>query len=302
MSFSAKVKEELAIHTGGVGRHCLLAGLYALLNNNDVIKSKFGLDIISIYTENEYLAIHFSQMVKNAFNHMPEVFIRTNIKSRRKYYYILICDRVVISKLLKAISSPLIMNQDCCKRYYLKSVFISNASITNPDKNYHLEYVFSGEQSAETVQALLLGFELKSKMIVRKKNYVVYIKDGEKISENLGLISAHQNMLEFEGLRVFKTVSNDVNRQVNCETANMAKTAKAFVSLQEDIELIEERRGLGVLSKPLREIAELRLEYPNATLKEIGEMLKSPISKSGVNHRLRKISEIAEKLRREIYG
>ena len=302
MSFSAKVKEELTLHNSGVGRHCLLAGLYAIVNNSAELKLKFGLENITLYTENEFLAANFMHIVKNAFNYMPEVFVRTNKKSGRKYYYISVCEQPVVSKLLKALNSPLILNQDCCKRYYLKNVFISNASITDPGKNYHLEYVFSDEKNAEIVHGLLSGYELKPRMIIRKKSYVVYIKDGEKISENLGLINAHQSMLEFESLRVFKTVSNDINRQVNCETANMAKTARAFVSLQEDIQIVEANMGIASLSKPLREIAELRLENPNATLKEIGEMLNPPISKSGVNHRLRKISEIAEKLRGDMYG
>jgi len=302
MSFSAGVKGELALNAGDVGRHCLLAGLYAIFNNNELIRAEFGLENISIYTENEYLAVSFSHILKNAFNHIPEVFIRTNRKSGRKYYYMLVGNSLVASKIIKALHDPSIINRDCCKRYYLRSSFISNASITDPGKNYHLEYVFSNKDSAEIINNLLSGFDLKPKVIARKKSYVVYIKDGEKISENLGLINAHKSMLEFEGLRVFKTVSNDINRQVNCETANMAKTAKAYVSLQEDIGFIENRRGLGMLSKPLREIAELRLEYPNATLKEIGEMLNPPISKSGVNHRLRKISEIAEKLRGDRHG
>jgi len=302
MSFSARVKEELVLNNSEPGRHCMLAGLYAVLNNNAAVRSKFSLENICIYTENEYLALHFTKMVENAFNHKAEVFIKTNIKSRRKYYYIVICSQLVVSKLLKAIDSPLLLNQDCCKRYYLKTAFVSNASITDPNKNYHLEYVFNNKDNAEIVYNLLSGYELKPKMIIRKKNYVVYIKDGEKVSEVLGLINAHKSMLELESLRVFKTVSNDINRQVNCETANMAKTAKAFVSLQEDIEFLEEKIGISALSKPLREIAELRLEYPNATLKEIGEMLNPPISKSGVNHRLRKISEIAEKLRGGING
>jgi len=131
---------------------------------------------------------------------------------------------------------------------------------------------------------------------------VIYIKDGEKISQIFGLIGAGKHLLDFESLRVLKTVSNEINRKVNCETANIAKTAKAFVAFQEDIEYIEKIKGISYLSEPLRAVSELKLEYPSATLKEIGEMLIPPISKSGVNHRLRKISEIAEKLRSGLNG
>jgi len=300
MSYSAMVKNELAGFDKDIGRHCLISSLYAFTQTSVQIIETCKQRHLILNTDNFILADRFFSLAEAAFGFKLEVSVRTNSKTNKKHYLLFLTGDNA-ERLLKAAGSSMILKQPCCKQAYIKSLFLNSASVSDPGKNYHLEFVFSQENVAAELIDVLEYFEIKSKLIVRKKNYVVYIKDGEKISQVFGLIGARKHLLDFENLRVFKTVSNEVNRKVNCETANMAKTAKAFVSFQEDIEYIEKTKGFAYLKGPLKEVAELKLEYPGATLKEIGELLNPPISKSGVNHRLRKISDIANKLRRELH-
>lgn len=301
MSYSAMLKSELANLGRDVVRHCLICELYAIIRTSAQVCEKYGQAFISLSCENIFLASKFSNLLYAAFGFRAEVSVRTSSKSKKQHFLIFASGDNAV-KVLKAIRSSMLLKQACCKQAYLKGVFLCCASVSDPGKNYHLEFVFYNNDTAKELMDILEYFEVSSKLTKRKKSYVAYIKDGEKISQVLGLLGAGKQLLDFENLRVFKTVSNEVNRKVNCETANMAKTAKAFVSFQEDIEYIEKTRGISYLSKPLKEVAELKLEHTSATLKEIGELLTPPISKSGVNHRLRKISEIADELRGDLYG
>ena len=157
------------------------------------------------------------------------------------------------------------------------------------------------EQQAEArqLQEVIAAFSIDVKIVVRKKYYVVYIKEGSQIVEILGVMEAHVALMELENIRILKEMRNSVNRQVNCETANINKTVSAAVKQLGDIAYIRDTVGLDFLPEALAEIAKLRLEMPDATLKELGENLSAPVGKSGVNHRLRKISTIAESLREE---
>ena len=170
-------------------------------------------------------------------------------------------------------------------------------SISNPEKTYHLEFVTHSEEYAVDLSKLINSYGLNSKVIQRKNSYIIYIKEGEQIVDLLNIIGAHSCLLELENIRIMKEMRNNVNRLVNCETANLSKTVNAAVRQVESIKLIQSQIGLQRLPKNLREIAELRLNYPDESLKELGEMLDPPVGKSGVNHRLRKIEKIAEELR-----
>ena len=152
-------------------------------------------------------------------------------------------------------------------------------------------------EKAEQLKEIIATFSVEAKIVVRKKYYVVYIKEGSQIVELLGLMEAHVALMELENIRILKEMRNSVNRQVNCETANIRKTVNAAVKQLEDITYIREMMGLDSLPDNLKEMALLRLEYPEAPLKELGMYLDPPVGKSGVNHRLRKISEIADGLR-----
>lgn len=170
--------------------------------------------------------------------------------------------------------------------------------MSNPEKAYHLEFVVNSLELAEELKELINSYGLTSKVIARKNSHIVYLKEGEQIVDILSIIGAYNSLFEFENVRIVKDMRNNVNRLVNCETANLSKTVNAAVRQVESIKLIEKEIGLKRLSKPLRDIAELRLEYPDESLKELGEMLDPPVGKSGVNHRLRKIEKIADELRK----
>ncbi|MCL2592527.1 MAG: DNA-binding protein WhiA [Defluviitaleaceae bacterium] len=184
-------------------------------------------------------------------------------------------------------------------RMYLRDMFLATGSMSNPEKGYHLEFVFSEESQALKTLEAMQEFSLKAKITKRSKNYVLYIKEGEDIALFLNIIGAHKSLLELENIRVIKDVSNNVNRVVNCETSNLRKTVNASLKQTEDIELIFAEKGEKYLEPNLRQLADLRLSYPNATLEEMGHLSEPKISKSCVNHRLRKISEIAKKIRND---
>ena len=174
---------------------------------------------------------------------------------------------------------------------------MSSGSVSDPEKNYHAEFVCADEEKSIQLRDIINSFELDSKIIKRKEHYVVYLKEGEQIADLLNVMGAHISLLDMENVRILKDMRNNINRKVNCETANLNKTIAASVKQIEDIEFIRQNYGLGYLPKVLEDMASLRLQYPEVSLKELGEMVEPKVGKSGVNHRLRKISSIAEGLR-----
>ena len=182
-------------------------------------------------------------------------------------------------------------------RLCIREAFIKSGSINDPNKKYHLEIMFKIKKKAEEMKTLLNNFNINAKIIKREKEYMLYLKDGEEISEFLALIGANSSVIKFEEVRVLKETRNDINRLVNCETANLNKTINAAVKQIEDIELIKKKHKFSSLPENLQEIANLRIENPDVSLIELGKLLKEPIGKSGVNHRLKRISAIAEDLR-----
>ena len=172
-------------------------------------------------------------------------------------------------------------------------------SISDPSKSYHFEIVCKAKGLAEQIQGVMESFQMEAKIVERKNHHVVYLKDGSQIVDMLNVMEAYVSLMNLENVRILKEMRNSVNRKVNCETANIGKTVNAAVKQIADIELIRDMIGLDNLPDNLREMALLRLEYPEAALKELGNYLEPPVGKSGVNHRLRKLGEIAEKLRGE---
>ena len=199
-------------------------------------------------------------------------------------------------RLVKRIYSP-VVSSTCCRRAYIRGAFISVGSVNDPEKNYHMEFVLADASSAEQLKDLINSFGLDAKVVERKEHYVVYLKEGEQIVDLLNIMEAPLALMDLENVRIVKEMRNDINRKVNCEMANLNKVVGAAVKQLEDIEYIEEHMGLSQLPEQLEEIARLRLEYPDKSLKELGSFLSTPVGKSGVNHRLRKISSIAEALR-----
>jgi len=183
-------------------------------------------------------------------------------------------------------------------RVCIREAFIKSGSINDPNKKYHLEIMFKTKKKAEEMQVLLNNFNIHARVIKREKDYMLYLKEGEEISEFLALIGANSSVIKFEEIRVLKETRNDINRLVNCETANLNKIINAAVKQIEDIKLIKKKHKFSSLPENLQEIAELRIANPDASLVELGKMLSEPIGKSGVNHRLKKLEEMAEELRK----
>ena len=198
-----------------------------------------------------------------------------------------------------SIQSNLVIQQTCCKRAFIRGAFLAAGSISAPEKFYHFEIVCASLQKAEQLRAIIKTFEIEAKIVLRKKYYVLYIKEGSQIVDILNVMEAHQALMDLENIRILKEMRNSVNRKVNCETANINKTVSAAVKQTEDIRYIQAMVGLSKITDGLGEIARLRLEHPEATLKELGSMITPPVGKSGVNHRLRKLSEIAQQIREQ---
>ena len=193
--------------------------------------------------------------------------------------------------------APRLLGRSCCRKNYLRDLFLCCGSVSDPRKEYHLEWSCAGREQALQLQEILLSFGKEAKIVLRKKFYVVYFKDSDEIVELLGLMGAPVSMMEMENQRILKELRNSVNRRVNCETANIGKTVSASRKQISDIRFLEESGILRTLPESLREMAELRLQYPDTPLRELGDLAHPPIGKSGVNHRLRRLSEVADKYR-----
>jgi DNA-binding protein WhiA len=193
--------------------------------------------------------------------------------------------------------SPGLIRSEKCARAYLMDTFLCVGSVSDPGKDYHLEFNCRSLAHAKQILALLYMLGKSAGFTERKSRFIVYLKDSQDIIDLLGLMGAHISMMDMENQRIRKDVVNTVNRRVNCDTANAKRTVGAAQQQIRDIRFLEERGILKVLPEKLREMAELRTDYPELPLGELGQMLQPPVSKSGVNHRLKKLSEIAEKER-----
>ena len=183
------------------------------------------------------------------------------------------------------------------QREFLMLNFLYFGSIADPERFYHMEFVYDTEEEARGIRSLLSEMHINAGLIERKGRYVVYIKDSEAIFEMLSILGAHESLMKFENIRILKEMREDVQRKVNCETANLQKTVSAAVRQIADIEYIRDHMGFSALPENLRELAELRLSQPEASLKELAGALHPPIGRSGTNHRLRRLQEIADELR-----
>lgn len=188
------------------------------------------------------------------------------------------------------------VRKSCCKRAYLRGAFLCIGSVNDPKRSYNLEFVCSNNDEAKKITDLFSSFEIETHINIRKSNYVVYIKEAETIVDVLNILGAHNSLMYMENMRVEKEVRNSINRKVNCETANIAKAVSASAKQIADIEKIDRLMGLEKLEEPLRQMAIVRLEHRGSSLSELGGYLNPAVGKSGVNHRLRKLSEIAKGL------
>lgn len=312
MSFSSKVKGEIARYSE-LTKSEALAQISAIMKVSGTIGfSGSGLSF-KITTENPSSARLIFTLLKIHFNiHSKLMVKRSNSLKKNNIYMVVINEEMGVRGLLQETGiltevdgvmsldyriQEEMIKTDEEKRAYIRGAFLGGGSISNPEKTYHLEFVTHNEEYAIDLCKLINTFGLNSKVIQRKNSFIIYIKEGEQIVDLLNIVGAHTCLLELENIRIMKEMRNNVNRLVNCETANLSKTVNAAVRQVESIKLIQKEIGLKRLPKNLREVAELRLNYPDESLKDLGEMLNPPVGKSGVNHRLRKIEKIAEELR-----
>lgn len=313
MTFSSIVKNEISkINTED--KCCQLAELSALIKMTGTIQIHGRNNIgIKLSTENASIARMLFTLIKEIFDVNTRVAVRRNKQLKKNNNYTLYIDThtggeeiLIATGILTKTKDGIKINyklpvklvkKPCCKKAYLRGVFLGGGSISDPEKTYHLELVTNNNEYAESIQKLINSYGLNAKVVYRKGNYVVYLKEGEQIVDYLNIIGAHKALLSLENVRIYKEMRNNVNRIVNCETANLSKIVNASMRQINNIEMIKTKIGFDNIPEGLAEIAELRLKYPDASLKELGEMMSPPIGKSGVNHRLRKLDEIAENMK-----
>ena len=317
MSFSGKVREELAGNISSA-RHCRIAELAAFIGMCGTIAvNSFDQYSIKIHSENFLVARKVFTLIEKTFNIKIDVSIRRNIKRQNATYSVVVRQHEDAVRILQAVKmiggnadyisdirpfSPLVLQQTCCRRAFLRGAFQASGSMSDPSKSYHFEIVCDSQAAAGQIQEIMDGFGLDAKIVQRKKAYVVYLKEGSRIVDVLNVMEAHVALMELENVRILKEMRNTVNRKVNCETANINKTVSAAVKQVEDITYLRDTVGFEHLPDNLAEAALARLEHPDATLKELGETLDPPVGKSGINHRLRRLSEMAEKVKQERGG
>ena len=315
MSFSSQIKDELSRQISPA-RHCQIAEIAAILGFcGHIHMDEENCFSIRIHTENVSVARKYFTLLKKAFNIGADISIRRNaFLKKNRTYTVLIREHEPSVRVLEAaklldgqgeISENLsasrntVLQNPCCRRAFIRGAFLAAGSLSDPEKFYHFEIVCSSMERASQLKEIIATFSIDAKIVVRKKYFVVYIKEGSQIVEMLAVMEARLALMDLENIRILKEMRNSVNRQVNCETANINKTVSAAVRQLNDITYIRDTVGLSYLPEALAGIAQIRLNKPEATLKELGESLSPPVGKSGVNHRLRRISAIAESLRTE---
>ena len=296
MSFSSDIKKELnkgaSLSNKNLVKFELLG--YLISGNIDFNKTKKE---IKFLTESDYNINRFSKLLSNLdINHDIDVVGKNfivKIKAKKLENLIEIENEKIYIK--KEILNKNLKEEE--KKALIKGVFMGGGSINNPKNTYHLELIFNEIENLQLTKKMLLDFDISSKQIKLKNKYLIYIKDGEKISEFLALIGASRAVMEFEDIRIEKEMRGKVNRLVNCKTANLNKTINASVEQISAIKKLKESKKFNKLNDNLKEIANLRLENPNMSLIELGKLLKQPLGKSGVNYRLKKIVEIANDIK-----
>ena len=315
MSFTSKVKTELADRISNA-KHCRVAEIAALISMcGSVSIDEFDNYKVYIQTDTEVTAKKFRELLWKTYHINTDVEEKDKQLSHSKKTYIVAIkkneDALLVLNETKIMNSQneieeqmnikknQIIKKDCCKRAYLRGAFLAAGSISDPEKSYHFEIKCTNENKANQIVDILKSFGVDAKTLSRKNKFVVYLKDSEKVVDALNIMEAPIALLEVETIKIDKEMSNKINRQMNCDQANINKTVNASQRMIEDINYIENEVGLSYLPEKLQQIAKIRVENPDASLQDIGDMMVPALGKSGVNHRLRKISEIANNLRDE---
>ena len=292
MSFSKNVKEELSKISNLANKDVVKSELigYLITNNINVKNNK-----IKYSTESEYNINRFAKLLNNVNVSKYEIDIQG------KVFSINVNEKIELEEIDYIDNNVVIndkftqfCNNEILEKALVRGTFLGSGSINNPEKIYHLEIILNCEKSVENVYTILKKYDIKMK----KLNNTLYLKEGEEISKFLAFIGANSAVLKFEEIRVIRDMRNNVNRLVNCETANLNKTINAALKQIEDIKFIKKMKRFSELPENVREVADLRLEYPEISFVELGKLLSNPVGKSGVNYRLKVISNFAEELRK----
>ena len=291
--------------------HCGNGGNYQYVRQGDFDEKDHVR--IEIHTENVTVARKYFTLLKKTYNINTDISIRHSSSLNKNRSYVLsVNDDETARKILMtcrlmkpfgvieedfSISDSLIIQRECCKRAFIRGAFLAAGSVSDPVKTYHFEIVCLSEAKAKQLQMIMETFNINARVIKRRKYFVVYVKDSSQVVDLLNIMGAYNALMDMENVRIVKDMRNNVNRKVNCETANINKTVSAAVKQIEDIRFIQMSSAFDELPESLQEMAELRVRYPEATLAELGQLLDTPVGKSGVNHRLKKISLFADELR-----
>ena len=314
MSFAADVRKELSRQIPRA-RHCRIAELAALLYFCGTLRTEENGQVTLLFrTEQPFAYDTFLQLLKLLFRVFPEEeqFQETKERGNGPACRTQITDPETLQKIRSAVRLPdpqddgaarpvtewKILERMCCRRAFLRGAFLAAGTISDPNRSYSMEFLCRSKEQQGQMQLLLESMDIQAGVSSRGRWEPVYIKDGSRIADVLSLMEAPVSLMEFENARIVREVRGNINRKVNCETSNIRKTANAAAEQIEDVRLIEKTIGLAELPKALDETARIRLQYPTATLQELGEMMETPVGKSGINHRMRKLHAIAEELRK----
>lgn len=308
MSFASRTKKEIT--QIDAEDCCIRSEVAAFIRMNGALSFSNKNLSLDVQTENAAIARRLYSNLKRLYPYKVELLVRKKMRLKKNNVYIcriregakpLLKDLLILTGTFefKNEISAEIIKENCCKRAYLRGAFLASGSVNNPEtSSYHLEIFSIYKEHSEALVDLMNTFHLNAKSIERKNGYIAYLKEAEKISDFLGIVGAHVGLMKFEDVRIIRDMRNSVNRLVNCETANMNKTIGAAQRQVGNIKYIQDTIGLAELPERLQEIAQLRIDHQDITLKELGELVTgAKVSKSGVNHRLRKIEEIADNLR-----
>ena len=306
MSYASEVKKELTtleVHFGNAK-----AELMALIRMNGSLGLSDHRFILNVQTENPATARRIYSLLKQFYDVESELLVRRKMKLKKNNLYIVrlnkgsdyvLKDLDILDGFQLKETVPLdFLDDDAKVRSYLRGAFLATGSVNNPEtSSYHLEIYSLYEDHNQTICEMMNRYGLNARTAKRRSGYITYLKEAEKIADFLSLIGATSSMLKFEDIRIMRDMRNSVNRIVNCENANFNKVADAANRQIESIKYLDKKIGLNNLPVKLQEIAIARMAHPEVSLKELGELVPGgPISKSGVNHRLRKIMEQAEKM------
>ncbi len=310
-SFSHETKESLSV-LPVKGVHCRRAELAVLLSGLGCYAlPRRGVIFLVLQSDNLPALRRADFLLRALYGIVPEVSRMKDPGWLSPLYTLVVREQEAIRRMLtelgymnakgalRELETPVpekLLERECCRKAFLRASFLVQGTISDPKRGYHLEWNTAIPERAEQIRKVLETLGLRGRISERKNGYMVYIKESEQISDALAHMGAFKSRLVLEDIRIYRSIQGEVNRQTNCDTANLRKIADAGTDQAAAIRQIEEKAGLSSLPKDLYDMAVLRLEHPDASLEELGAMLDPPLGKSGVNHRLRKIRAIAAQL------